>query len=108
MSALRLTVLRSTGPHRGSTAALPAGRRLHGTPQRPTEVTMQPQRNTSFVTLITCAALFLFVAAPAAFAATAPTAPNFPSAVPSQAGALTGPDHATEAARAQERYYSSY
>ena len=69
---------------------------------------MQPQRNTSFVTVIACAVLFLFVAAPAALAATAPTAPNFPSAVPSQAGSLTGPDRATNAARAQESYYSSY
>jgi hypothetical protein len=69
---------------------------------------MQPQRNTSFVTAIACAVLFLFVAAPAALAATAPTAPNFPSAVPSQAGSLTGPDRASDAARAQERYYSSY
>jgi hypothetical protein len=69
---------------------------------------MQPQRNTSFVTAIACAVLFLFVAAPAALAASAPTAPNFPSAVPSQAGSLTGPDRASNAARAQERYYSSY
>jgi hypothetical protein len=69
---------------------------------------MQPQRNTSFVTAIACAVLFLFVAAPAALAATAPTAPNFPSAVPSQAGSLTGTDRASNAARAQESYYSSY
>jgi hypothetical protein len=69
---------------------------------------MQPQRNTSFVTVIACAVLFLFVAAPAALAASAPTAPNFPSDVPTQAGSLTGPDSASNAARAQESYYSSY
>lgn len=69
---------------------------------------MQLQRNTSFVTIIACAALFLFVAAPAALAARGPARPNFPSAVPSHVGSLTGPDLATSAARAQESYYSSY
>jgi hypothetical protein len=69
---------------------------------------MQPQRHTSFVTVIACVVLFLSVTAPAALAASAPTAPNFPIAVPTQAGSLTGPDSADNAARAQESYYSSY
>jgi hypothetical protein len=69
---------------------------------------MQPQRHTSFVTVIACAVLALFVAAPAALAHPASTGPAFPSAVPPQAGSLTGPDSAGNDARAQERYYSSY
>jgi hypothetical protein len=79
-----------------------------GTPQRPTEVTVQTQPHISLVTAITCAVLALCVAAPAALAESPSTAPNFPSAVPSQPGALTGPDSASNAARAQERYYTSY
>lgn len=69
---------------------------------------MQPQRNTSLVTIIACAVLALCVAAPAALADTGSTGPAFPSAVPSQPGALTGPDSADNASRAQESYYSSY
>jgi hypothetical protein len=52
--------------------------------------------------------LALCVAAPSALADTTSTAPVFPSAVPSQPGALTGPDSASNAARAQESYYTSY
>ena len=69
---------------------------------------MQTQPHTSLVTVLIGAVLALCVAAPAALADSPPTAPNFPSAVPSQPGALTGPDSASNAARAQERYYSSY
>ncbi len=69
---------------------------------------MQTQPHISFAKVLMCAALALFVAAPAALAAAPPTAPNFPSAVPSEPGALTGPDSASNAALAQERYYSSY
>ncbi len=69
---------------------------------------MQTQPHISFAKVLVCAALALFVAAPAALAAAPPTAPNFPSAVPSEPGALTGTDSASNAARAQERYYSSY
>ena len=69
---------------------------------------MQTQPHTSFATILVFAALALFVAAPAAFADSASTAPAFPSAVPSQPGALTGTDNASNIARAQESYYSSY
>ena len=70
---------------------------------------MQTQPHISLAKVLTFAVLALFAAAPAAaLADSAPTAPNFPSAVPSYPGALTGQDRATEAARAQERYYSSY
>ncbi len=69
---------------------------------------MQTQPHISFAKVLMCAALALFVAAPAALADSSPTAPNFPSAVPSEPGALTGSDSASNAARAQERYYSSY
>jgi opacity protein-like surface antigen len=65
---------------------------------------VQTQSHTSFAKLLVCAVLALCVAAPAALA----DAPAFPSAVPSQPGALTGPDSTSNAARAQERYYSSY
>jgi hypothetical protein len=66
------------------------------------------QSHTSFAKLLTCAVVALFVVAPAALADPGSPAPAFPSAVPSQPGALTGPDTASSAARAQERYYSSY
>jgi hypothetical protein len=69
---------------------------------------MQPQRHISFVTVIACGMVALLLAAPAALAQSAATAPAFPSAVPAQAGALTGRDSADSAARAQEQYYSSY
>ena len=69
---------------------------------------MQTQPHTSLVTVIACAVLALCVAAPAALADSSATAPNFPSAVPSQPGAPIGPDSAGNAARAQERYYTSY
>ena len=69
---------------------------------------MQTQPHTPLATILVLAALALFVAAPAALADSASTAPAFPSAVPSQPGALTGTDSASNAARAQERYYSSY
>ena len=69
---------------------------------------MQPQSHTSFAKFLVCAVLALCVTAPAALADTGSTAPVFPSAVPSQPGALTGQDSASNAARAQERYYSSY
>jgi hypothetical protein len=69
---------------------------------------VQAQPHTSFAKILMCAALAMFVAAPATFADSGPTAPVFPSAVPSHPGALTGTDGASDAARAQERYYSSY
>ncbi len=69
---------------------------------------MQTQPHISVAKVLMCAALALFVAAPAALADSSPTAPNFPSAVPSEPGALTGTDSASNAARAQESYYSSY
>lgn len=69
---------------------------------------MQAQPHISFAKILVCAALAVFVAAPAAFADSESTAPAFPSAVPSQPGALTGPESSTNSARAQERYYSSY
>ena len=69
---------------------------------------MHTQSHTTFAKLLTGAVLALCVAAPAALADSGSTAPNFPSAVPSQPGSLTGPDTASNAARAQERYYSSY
>ena len=69
---------------------------------------MQTQPHISFAKVLVCAALAVFVAAPAALADSTPAAPNFPSAVPSEPGALTGADSASNAARAQERYYSSY
>jgi hypothetical protein len=69
---------------------------------------MQPQRHTSFVTVIACTVLALCVAAPAVLADPASIAPAFPSAVPSQSGSLTGPASADNGARAEERYYSSY
>jgi hypothetical protein len=69
---------------------------------------VQTQPHTSFAKLLACVVLAVFVAAPAAFADSGSTAPAFPSAVPSQPGALTGPNSASNAARAQERYYTSY
>ena len=69
---------------------------------------MQAQPHISFAKVLVCAALAVFVAAPAALADSGSTAPAFPSAVPSQPGALTGPDSASNTARAQERYYTSY
>ena len=69
---------------------------------------MQTQPHISFAKVLVCAALALCVAAPAALADSQSTAPNFPSAVPSHPGEITGTDSATSAARAQERYYSSY
>jgi hypothetical protein len=71
---------------------------------------VQAKPHISFAKVLVCAALAVFVAAPAASAdsGSTATAPNFPSAVPSQPGALTGPDSASNTARAQERYYSSY
>jgi hypothetical protein len=69
---------------------------------------VQTQPHTSLVTVIACAVFALCVTAPAALAASPAAAPNFPSAVPSQPGAPTGADRAESAARAQERYYSSY
>jgi hypothetical protein len=69
---------------------------------------VQAQPHISFAKVLVCAALAVFLAAPAAFADPGSTAPAFPRAVPSQPGALTGPDSATNSARAQERYYSSY
>jgi hypothetical protein len=69
---------------------------------------VQTHPHTSLATVIVCAALALFVAAPTAFADSPSTAPNFPSAVPSQPGEVTSADSASNVARAQERYYSSY
>jgi hypothetical protein len=66
------------------------------------------QSHTSFAKILAFAAIVLFVAAPAAVADSGTAAPNFPRAVPSQPGALTSPNRATAAARAQERYYTSY
>jgi opacity protein-like surface antigen len=77
-----------------------------GTPQRPPEVTVSTQSHTSLAKILVGAVLALCIAAPAALADS--TAPAFPSAVPSQPGALTGPESASNAARAQESYYSSY
>ena len=65
---------------------------------------MQTQSHPSLVTILTAAVLALVFAAPAASAQTQPEPPAFPSAVPSQPGALTGPAGDTNAARAQERY----
>ena len=91
---------------------------------------MSTQSHTSLAKILVGAVVALCVAAPVAAADTAPvfpsavpsqpgaltgpesksnsTAPAFPSAVPSQPGALTGPKSETNAARAQERYYASY
>jgi hypothetical protein len=69
---------------------------------------VQTQSHTSLVTVIACAVLALCVAAPAAFAGSGTTAPAFPSAVPSRPGAITGAISASNSARAQERYYTSY
>jgi hypothetical protein len=69
---------------------------------------VQTHTHTSFAKLLACVVLGAFVAAPAALADSGSTAPAFPTAVPSQPGALTGPDSASSAARAQERYYTSY
>jgi hypothetical protein len=66
---------------------------------------MQTQPHTSLVTVLIGAVLALAVAAPAASAA---EPPNFPTAVPAQPGAPTGPTAETSAARAQERYLTSY
>ena len=69
---------------------------------------MQTQPHISFAKVLVCAALAVFVAAPAAFANSASTAPAFPSAVPEEPGAITGTDSASNSARAQERYLTSY
>jgi hypothetical protein len=69
---------------------------------------VQTQPHITLAKVLAFAALALFAAAPASFADSTPTAPNFPSAVPSQPGAPTGQDASGNAARAQERYYSSY
>ena len=68
---------------------------------------MQTRPHTSLVTVLIGAVLALAVAtAPAASAAVPP--PDFPTAVPAQPGAPTGPTAETSAARAQERYLTSY
>jgi hypothetical protein len=72
------------------------------------EVTMQTKSHTTFAAALVGAVLALAAASPAAFSAPVSEPPAFPSAVPSQPGQLTGTDPATEAARAQERYYTSY
>lgn len=69
---------------------------------------MQTKFHTTFAAVLVGAVLALAFTAPAAFSAPAGEPPAFPSAVPSQPGQLTGPTAATGAARAQERYYSSY
>jgi hypothetical protein len=69
---------------------------------------MQTQPHTSLVTVLVGAVLALALAAPIASATTPSEAPAFPSAVPSQPGSLTGSAAGTNAARAQERYLSSY
>jgi hypothetical protein len=68
---------------------------------------MQTQPHPSLATVMIGAVLALALAAPAAIAAPSAEPPVFPSAVPSQPGELTG-SQGTEAARAQERYYTSY
>ena len=67
---------------------------------------MQTQPHTSLVTVLIGAVLALAVVATPAASAAEP--PNFPTAVPAQPGALTGPAAETSAARAQERYLTSY
>jgi hypothetical protein len=66
---------------------------------------MQAKPHTSLVTALVGVVLALAVAAPASSAA---AEPDFPNAVPSQPGALTGPAADTNAARAQERYLTTY
>jgi hypothetical protein len=66
---------------------------------------MQAQPHNSLVTILVGAVLALTVATPIASASARPA---FPSAVPSQPGALTGAAADTEAARAQERYLASF
>jgi hypothetical protein len=66
---------------------------------------VQTQSHISLTTILVGAVLALAVVAPATFAA---LPPEYPSAVPSQPGAVTGPVADTNAARAQERYLTSY
>jgi len=69
---------------------------------------MRTKFHITLATALTGAALVLGIAAPASFSAPASGQPNFPTAVPSQPGEITGTDSATQAARAQERYLTSY
>ena len=66
---------------------------------------MQTQPHISLTTILVGAALALAVMAPTTFAA---LPPEWPSAVPSQPGAMTGPAASSNPARAQERYLTSY
>jgi hypothetical protein len=66
------------------------------------------QSHTSFTAVVASVVLALSVIASPALAGSASTPPAFPTAVPSQPGALTGSDRATHAALAQQRYYTSY
>ena len=69
---------------------------------------MPTKSHTTFATVLAGAMLALAVASPTAFSETASAPPAFPSAVPAQPGQVTGTAAVAEAARAQERYYSSY
>ena len=66
---------------------------------------MQTQPHISLTTILVGAVLALAVMAPTTFAA---LPPEYPSAVPSQPGAATNPVPDITAARAQERYMTSY
>jgi hypothetical protein len=64
--------------------------------------------HTTAATALLGVMLAFTAAAPGAFAKPGPQAPVFPSAVPAQPGAVTGDTPAVTAARAQERYLTSY
>jgi hypothetical protein len=69
---------------------------------------MQTKSHTTFAAVLVGAMLAFAVASPAAFSKPAGEPPAFPSAVPTQPGQLTGTAAASQAARAQEEYYTSY
>jgi hypothetical protein len=69
---------------------------------------MQTKSHKSFAAAVAGAVLALAVASPAAFSMPTGEPPAFPSAVPAQPGQVTGPDGTVEAARAKERYLTSY
>jgi hypothetical protein len=66
---------------------------------------VQTQPHISLTTILVGAVLALAVMAPATFAA---LPPEYPTAVPSQPGAVTSSVADTNAARAQERYLTTY
>jgi hypothetical protein len=93
---------------------------VHGTPQRPPEVTVQFQPHISFARILLCAALAVFVAAPGASAqpndahcrvqlgAGLPFVPCPHGATPQHKSTLTPAAESSRlnAARAQQRYYA--